>query len=1573
MLTRAVSWRRAVVGLSAVALGLTATVAALRSDGFTAVDATVPRATRWFIDSSTGRAVLADGFAGRTIARLKVGSPGDVLDIAQSATRAVVLDRTEATTRSIDWATFAVGPPQTLGLGTSADTVIGVGQPGVIAVDPTTTEAVLVPPEGEPQRFAAPAAVGDGNTRVAPDGAVWTLAGGRVTRTTTVAPEVYAADLDAAKMTLVGNLAMVYDGATNRVRLGGGSWVELPGDVEPSELVVQEPGPTAGCGWLATGARLWCVSGDGIEHSAEIDGLRAGGADQLAIAGDAAALVDRPTGAIQRLDWRAGRVLDDAAAFVDRDARLNVAASVDLVWIEEAQGDLIWAVTPWGLNPMHKDDDTAPLMGESGELIDDGSGGAGGAVDQEQADELEREPDDNGFDDPPVAVDDPVTARTGASVTVPVTANDYDPDGEAVAVVDYGEPARGRVEITSASTVVYYPDPGFVGTDRFDYTISDEFGHEANATVHLTLLDVNAPNSAPLGRADSATTGPDVEVIIDVLLNDVDPERDSLRIGSFTPADIGGEVFEDRSLTGFPALRYVPPAGSSGKATFTYRPMDSFGAEGDPVPVTVEIAQPGDPNRAPIAQPDAVRVRRNAPPTDVQVLTNDRDPDGDRLTLTLRDPEPEGLGLRVTGQRIEVTARAGVRERVRFAYTITDEHGEQATGNVLVVVVGEEEPNRAPVAAADTATAVVGQTTSIQVLSNDSDPDNDPLILVDAQPSGESASAGAVRVVDDRVEYTPASLTSDEPVDDRFTYRISDGHGHQATGTVAVRVLTEEVKAPPFARDDIATTIVDTPVTIDVLRNDGDPSGQQPRLVGDPGCPAGGTAERTDANRVRFTPPPGKVGEYRCTYEVANRQGSTDHADIIVTVFDPPNANQPPTVIGETAVLRFGETRPFAVLENDTDDGPRGALRVSSSTTPIAGTATRNGDIITFTAPRFATEVVISYTVADAQGGTGTGNIVIRVLPPEPKPPIAVDDVDAVRGPLTSRTVPVTLNDSDPDGDPALLSVASASVVSGPATATYGATTVRVALTDPGYVGTIAVNYTVADRDGLTDVGTLVLDVLPPLNRPPVAVPDIEEVVNGGVVEVPIGLNDSDPDGDVLAFQITRSPDSTLGTASLSGSTLTFRARPGAPSGVAEVGYRISDGEFTADTTVRIAVQACAVAPPGAPDLFFETGYQQPIAIDLTERASNGTVTDVGAPLGAASGVYTPPEGMNGNVTFNYQVRNSCGIVATGTVTIDVNQPPVGTPVALTIGRHEQVSVPISQLASDDEALTITAVPGQPDWVTVPAGGQSLQINPAGRTGTVAFTAVISDPGGLTVDVPVTIELVNQAPVGQPDSARLPTGAGTVNVLGNDADPDGDAISILAYPAQVTFPNGAVASLTAAGSAIDVVARDAAGTATFVYTIADAYGAVSGEIPVTITVNGAPRASDFTIDVPADGSATVAAPVSDPDGDALQLTVAEPPAGSGWAVSVNGLSITAVDVSSLQPSPPPLVLEYTVVDPDGRTATARVTLNALPEPTTTTTTTTTTLPPPTTVPPATTTTLAPPPGSGPPGGGPPGG
>ena len=148
-----------------------------------------------------------------------------------------------------------------------------------------------------------------------------------------------------------------------------------------------------------------------------------------------------------------------------------------------------------------------------------------------------------------------------------MTANDYDPDGEAIVLVAVGEADHGTVELATGTTVVYQPESGFVGVDRFEYTIADGNGSTATAEVTLELLPTDAPNQAPVGSSDRSETGPDAAVIVDVLLNDIDPERDSLRIDSFTQPAFGGEVTEALGASGLPGLRYAPSPGTSGLAT----------------------------------------------------------------------------------------------------------------------------------------------------------------------------------------------------------------------------------------------------------------------------------------------------------------------------------------------------------------------------------------------------------------------------------------------------------------------------------------------------------------------------------------------------------------------------------------------------------------------------------------------------------------------------------------------------------------------------------------------------------------------------------------------------------------------------------------------------------------------------------------------------------------------------------------------------------------------------------------------------------------------------------------------
>ncbi len=318
------------------------------------------------------------------------------------------------------------------------------GRDGLVVVAPATSEAALLALSGESIPFEVEASE---QVNVAPDGAVWSTDGRRLLRTTSTGVEEFTIGTAEPVLTLVGNAAFVLDRTGARARFYDGDWVDLPRDVPTSELVVQVQGPAADCAWLGANDDLWCIGRHGIDEQVTIAGLGIDGSDRLAITGDAAVVVRQAPPAIVRFDWRDRRIYDDVVASVPASAELTVATNVDLVWVDDSAGDLVWSINPWGINAIRKNDASTPLLGESGEVIEDGSssGASGPGAVRPGVDPTtnERQPDDNGIDDPPVAIDDPVTSRSGKAVPVVVTANDYDPDGEAIAVVAVGT-ARPR-------------------------------------------------------------------------------------------------------------------------------------------------------------------------------------------------------------------------------------------------------------------------------------------------------------------------------------------------------------------------------------------------------------------------------------------------------------------------------------------------------------------------------------------------------------------------------------------------------------------------------------------------------------------------------------------------------------------------------------------------------------------------------------------------------------------------------------------------------------------------------------------------------------------------------------------------------------------------------------------------------------------------------------------------------------------------------------------------------------------------------------------------------------------------
>jgi VCBS repeat-containing protein len=202
----------------------------------------------------------------------------------------------------------------------------------------------------------------------------------------------------------------------------------------------------------------------------------------------------------------------------------------------------------------------------------------------------------------------------------------------------------------------------------------------------------------------------------------------------------------------------------------------------------------------------------------------------------------------------------------------------------------------------------------------------------------------------------------------------------------------------------------------------------------------------------------------------------------------------------------------------------------------------------------------------------------------------------------------------------------------------------------------------------------------------------------------------------------------------------------------------------------------------------------------------------------------------------------------------------------------------------------------------------------------------------------------NRAPVAAADTvAAAEDGASTLNLLGNDSDADGDALTLLSL--DLTGASGN-ASINPDGTVSYVPAAGAQGlqagqtmTDSFAYTIRDAAMATS-TATVTVTVVGAadaPEAADDALTLAEDAGATdVTAELlgndSDLDnGDALKATAVQAVSDKGATVSVAadgtvtydpGAVFAALDEGETATD----TFTYTVTDSTGLTSTATATV-----------------------------------------------
>ena len=1066
-----------------------------------------------------------------------------------------------------------------------------------------------------------------------------------------------------------------------------------------------------------------------------------------------------------------------------------------------------------------------------------------------------------------------------------------------------------------------------INTNAFIPTLAAENFDFSGAIRHRNLFSallshtdsqiITLENQLPNAAADSATVAEDSSAnLFTPINNDTDLDiGQTLDITSVSAGNNGGAVV----LNGDNSVSYAPAINFSGTETFTYALSDGVATSTGTFTITVTGS-----NDAPIANNDNATTNENSSIASLNVLSNDTDPDGDNLQVIAANAANGSVVIN-GDNTLRYTPNNDFFGADTINYTISDGNGETDSATVSVIV---NEVNVAPNAVNDIASMNEDSTTTISVLANDSDSNGDALSVVSA-----SSAQGSVAVnSNNTLEFTPNNNFNGIA---SIVYTISDGRGGSDSATVSVTV--NAVNDDPVAVADSITVVEDsTDNLITVLTNDSDVDGDT--LTVTSVSALNGTVSVNPDNSLRYTPAANANGSDTLTYQISDGNGGT--ASVTVTVTISAVNDNPIAVDDAITVVEDSTDNRITVLTNDSDAD--GDTLTVTSVSAVNGTVSVNPDnTLRYTpAANDSGSDTFTYQISDGNGGTASATVTVTISAVNDNP-VAVDDIITVVEDSTDNLITVLTNDSDVDGD--TLTVTSASAVNGTVSVNPDNTLRYTPAANDN--GSDTLTYQISDGNGGTATATVTVNITAldtPSNTNPVANNDqFEGVEDTAMVLSPLD-NDSDADGDSLSITQASSTQGTV-TINTDGSLL---FEPVANfNGIATIVYSINDGQGGTDTaTITVNINP-VVDPPQAQEDFASVGVAGSVTITVLDNDINPdggtlTITQASSPNGQVvinnDGTLTfiPDADFNGDAQISYSIADNNGNTSTALVSVSVNSInnlPIVANETLSVV-EDSGQTPIDVLSNDSDpdgdTLTLNDASAAHGTLTFGSDGSLLYQPDPDFSGNDQIVYTVSDGNGGLVSgtVNVTVVPVNDPPVANDDSASLgESGTVTINILANDTDADGDALTVI----QASSDQGSV-TINSDGTLIFEPNNLANGTATITYTIADTSGSNStATVTITINISNAlPIALADSAEVLEDSSETLIDVLnndSDADGDLLSVS---------QATALNG-SVIINDDGSLTYTPNANfngfdTISYTVSDGNGGTATATVAVTVLP-------------------------------------------
>lgn len=804
---------------------------------------------------------------------------------------------------------------------------------------------------------------------------------------------------------------------------------------------------------------------------------------------------------------------------------------------------------------------------------------------------------------PPVAENDTAVLPLGGSVLVAPLNNDYDPSGGLLSItsVDASNVPGLEVALIDRHLLRVTAPSGLSQTASFSYTVSNGQG-EATADVMVIPGAADRSDLPPVLKPDRAKVRVGDVGTVSVLSNDRSPAGLNLQVEStlaYDPTNALGTPF----VTGNQVR--LEAGANPGIMDVTYSVIDSAGNRASST-VTFEVVGASDQNQPPRPR-DISAWAAAGQTTRIPVTLDGIDPDGDSVSLTGLDSSPQQGSATAQSTWIDYTPNQNASGTDSFTYTVTDRQGARASARVRVAISAAPSLNQNPVAVPDTVLTRPDRMVTVNVLSNDVDPDGDPLTLEeDGLETATPELDPQVRSSSTLQVHTPSQAGTY-----LVSYTVSDGRGGSARGTVTVYVQDDAPLKAPIARDDYVS-YEDLPtdgsaVRVKVLENDEDPDGSIDELTVT-SAESGVTVDGTDllipvTDTLRLV-----------VYTITDRDGLTNSAVVTVPGRDSTapflnaaalpiemDAGTSRTInLSDYVVTRSGRS---PRLVDGTSPVPQTGLDsvVADSSTQLTLTATA-----TFGGNSAFLIQVADGGADDAGALSASLSLPVRIKATTNQPPTFAPTAIRVEAGGAAVTQNLALAVRDPEGtDASTFTYAMGSAPSA-VSASLSGTVLTVSAPEgatPGSAGSIPVSVT--DEQGNTVNASIPVEIVS-TTKPRIQVPPY--TVNakvGDTVIVDVASRATNPFPDTPISLVGTAV--SLGNADIASSGTSVMVTPRA-TGTISVGFQVNDKLGDPSRVVQGTITVTVTDKPGAPtNVVAEAVGATGAKVTFDAPASNGS------------------------------------------------------------------------------------------------------------------------------------------------------------------------------------------------------------------------------------------------------------------------------------------------------------------------------------------------------------------------------